>query len=42
VTRPLFYYYLKSDAGKVAPFVNFVLSSEGQKLVLKEGYVPIN
>jgi phosphate transport system substrate-binding protein len=41
VTRPLFYYYLTTTEKSVKPFVNFILSKEGQKIVLDEGYVPI-
>lgn len=41
ITRPLFYYYLASVDKQVKPFVDFVLSPEGQKIVLKEGYVPL-
>jgi phosphate transport system substrate-binding protein len=41
VTRPLFYYYVSDIEGKVKPFVDFILSDAGQKIVLDEGYVPI-
>ena len=41
ITRPLFYYYLTTDAEKVAPFIEYVLSPVGQALVAKEGYVPV-
>jgi phosphate transport system substrate-binding protein len=41
VTRPLYYYYTTSVENKVNPFIQFILSDEGQKLVLEEGYVPI-
>lgn len=41
ITRPLFYYYLTSVESKIQPFIDFVLSSEGQKLVLDEGYVSL-
>ncbi len=41
IVRPLYYYYLNSAETKVKPFVDFILSTEGQKIVLKEGYVPI-
>jgi phosphate transport system substrate-binding protein len=39
ITRPLFYYYVTSSASKVKPFVDFVLSAEGQKIVSEEGYI---
>jgi phosphate transport system substrate-binding protein len=41
ISRPLYYYYLKSIEKTVNPFVKFVLSAEGQQLVLKTGYVPV-
>ena len=42
ITRPLYYYYLAKTEKTISPFVKFVLSAEGQKLVQEEGYVPIN
>ena len=42
VVRPLFFYYEKKSADMVAPFVNYVLSEAGQKLVEEEGYIPVN
>jgi phosphate transport system substrate-binding protein len=42
ITRPLFYYYLTSSEKTVGPYVKFILSTEGQKIVLDEGYVPLN
>lgn len=42
VTRPLYYYYLKSVESKVSSFIKFVLSTEGQQIVFKEGYIPVN
>ena len=41
VTRPLFYYFTNDVESKIKPYVDFVLSAEGQKIVLDEGYVPI-
>ena len=41
VTRPLFYYYTLAVEKTVSPFVQYILSDEGQKIVLDEGYVPI-
>lgn len=41
ITRPLFYFYDRSHAAKVAPFLNYTLSKEGQALVEKIGYVPV-
>ena len=42
ITRPLYYYYLTTTEKTISPFVKFVLSTEGQKIVLDEGYVPLN
>ena len=41
ITRPLYYYYLTTIESKVSPFINFILSDEGQKIVIAEGYVPL-
>lgn len=41
VTRPLFYYYLNSVEKQIKPFVDFILSAEGQKIALAEGFVPL-
>jgi len=41
ITRPLFYYYLNSTEKLIKPYVDFILSSEGQKIVLDEGYIPV-
>ena len=41
ITRPLFYYYLSTSEKKVKPFVDFILSSEGQKILEQVGYVPL-
>ncbi len=42
ITRPLYYYYLVSTEKMISPYVKFILSAEGQKVVLDEGYVPLN
>jgi phosphate transport system substrate-binding protein len=42
ITRPLYYYYLNSAEKVVKPFVDFVLSAEGQKIVAEIGFVPLN
>ena len=42
VTRPLYYYYLTSKETLVKPFIDFILSGTGQKLVQEVGYVPEN
>ncbi len=41
ITRPLYYYYTVAVEKAVNPLVQFILSDEGQKIVLDEGYVPI-
>jgi phosphate transport system substrate-binding protein len=41
ITRPLFVYYLNTTETTVKPFVDFVLSPAGQKVVLTEGEVPL-
>lgn len=41
VVRPLFYYYDVKNEGKVKPFVDYVLSTEGQGIVKNVGYIPV-
>ena len=41
ITRPLYYYYLNTTEKAVKPFVDFILSTEGQKIVREIGYVPV-
>ncbi len=41
ITRPLYYYFLTSIEKTVTPFLNYIKSTEGQKIVLKVGYVPL-
>jgi len=41
ITRPLYVYYLNTAEKTVNPYVNFLLSAEGQKIVNTEGYVPL-
>jgi phosphate transport system substrate-binding protein len=41
ISRPLYYYYLNSIETAVKPFVDFILSVEGQKIVREIGYVPV-
>lgn len=41
VVRPLYYYYLTTVEKSVKPFVDYVLSAEGQKIVEQVGYVPL-
>lgn len=41
VSRPLFYYYLSTTEKTVKPFVDYILSAEGQKVVTEVGYIPV-
>ncbi|MCX5847024.1 MAG: phosphate ABC transporter substrate-binding protein, partial [Deltaproteobacteria bacterium] len=41
VARPLYMYTNGQPTGEVANFIKFVLSPAGQKLVAKEGFVPL-
>jgi phosphate transport system substrate-binding protein len=42
IVRPLFYYYLTKDEPRVKPFVDHILSAEGQKVVADVGYITLN
>ena len=42
ICRPLYYYYITAVENTISSFIRFVLSKEGQQLVLKVGYVPVN
>ncbi|MDR2963584.1 MAG: PstS family phosphate ABC transporter substrate-binding protein [Bacteroidales bacterium] len=41
IVRPLFFYFEKKSEAKVSPFITFMLSPEGQKIVKQEGYIPL-
>lgn len=41
IVRPLFYYYDKVREKKVSPFINYMLSPKGQKLIMESGYIPV-
>lgn len=41
VVRPLYYYYLTKDAAKVKSFIDYILSTEGQKVVSDIGYISL-
>jgi phosphate transport system substrate-binding protein len=41
IARPLYMYTNGQPTGEVAKFIKFVLSPAGQKLVAKEGFIPI-
>ena len=42
IVRPLFYYYLTKDETRVKPFVDYILSGDGQKVVSDVGYITLN
>jgi phosphate transport system substrate-binding protein len=41
IVRPLYYFYNTSLEKKVKPFVDYILSAEGQKIVSEVGYIQI-
>ena len=41
IVRALYYYYLTTDAKKVTPFIDYVLSTEGQRIVEEIGYITV-
>lgn len=41
ISRPLYFYTAGKATGETAKFINFCLSSEGQQIVNKVGYVPV-
>ncbi len=41
ISRPLYYYYQVSVEKNVKPFVDYILSAEGQAIVKEIGYVPL-
>jgi len=41
VARPLYYYYATEKESITKPFIDYILSEEGQKFVLEIGYVPL-
>ena len=42
ITRPLQIYVIGEPAGAVKEYLDWILSPEGQKVVLDLGYVPVN
>ena len=42
IVRPLFYYYEAKSESKVRPFIDFILSPEGQKNVSEIGFITLN
>ena len=41
ISRPLYFFYDAAVESKVKPFVDYVLSAEGQNIVQETGYVPL-
>ena len=41
IVRPLFYYYTTKVEARVKPFIDFILSAEGQKNVKDVGYIDL-
>jgi phosphate transport system substrate-binding protein len=41
VVRPLYYYYTTNTESKVKPFMDFMLSADGQKIVSDIGFVTL-
>ena len=41
IARPLFYYFNLTKAASLQPFIDYILSETGQKIVLEVGYVPL-
>ena len=41
IVRPLFYYYEAANEKTAKPFIDYVLSDDGQKLVTQIGYIPV-
>lgn len=41
IIRELYYYYTADREQAVRPFINYLLSSAGQRIVMKSGYVPV-
>ncbi len=39
IVRPLYYYYVLKSEAKVKPFIDFVLSPSGQKIVSEVGFI---
>jgi len=41
VVRPLYYYYVTAGESRVKPFMDFLLGTEGQKIVSDMGYITV-
>ena len=42
IVRPLYYYYVTTAEKKVKPFLDYVLSPQGQKIVSEIGFITVN
>ncbi len=42
VVRPLYFYYLTTVEKSVKPFIDYILTADGQKIVEQVGYVPLS
>jgi len=42
ISRPLYFYHIDDDTEKIQPFIQFVLTELGQKLVTHKGYIPVD
>ncbi|MCC8153065.1 MAG: phosphate ABC transporter substrate-binding protein [Tannerellaceae bacterium] len=42
IVRPLYYYYEAKNTSNVKPFIDYVLSKEGQDIVAKIGFITVN
>lgn len=41
IVRPLYYYYEQKNADRVAPLLDYILSSNGQAIIKGGGYIPV-
>ncbi|MDR1341664.1 MAG: PstS family phosphate ABC transporter substrate-binding protein [Prevotellaceae bacterium] len=41
ISRPLFYYYTAQSESSVKPFIAYVLSDAGQKIIANVGFIPV-
>jgi phosphate transport system substrate-binding protein len=41
IVRPLLYYYIAQSESKVKPFIDYILSDVGQKIVSEVGFIPL-
>lgn len=41
IVRPLYYYYNRQNEKNIMPFIQYLLSDEGQTVIRTNGYVPI-